>query len=482
LTNSVLAAPATAPKVRSVPSYAFSHGHDALELAESAGLVLDPWQADVIVGSMGVRPDGQWSAFEVGVEVPRQNGKDAILEVRTLAGLYLIGERLITFSAHQFDTSLEAFRRLLELVEEADLQREIKRISRSHGEEGIELKSGQRVRYRTRTKGGGRGFSGDCLILNEAMILPESAMGSVFPTLAARPNPQVWYTGSAVDKEVHEHGVVFTRVRDRGHRRDRRLGWWEFGAHGYEHPDEIPPEVAADPVTWLQANPAMSVRIAEEYIRAEQGALASRTFAVERLGVGDRPSTDDTADQKIDAAAWDALEDRESRRTGPIVFVFDVSPDDRSAAIAVGGRRADGLRHVEIVDHRPGTGWLEDRVIELYEKHSPKEIVCDARGPASEFVETLKNRGVRVETMDAREHAQACSSLVSAVKGGMLRHLGTSEVRAALKGAATRPLGDAWAWARKTSSVDICPLVAVTLAQRKAELMRDTSDHEFGWM
>jgi hypothetical protein len=50
-----------------------------------------------------------------------------------------------------------------ELLEEGGLISQLKarRVSRSHGSEGFLLKSGQRLRYRTRTKGGGRGFSGD---------------------------------------------------------------------------------------------------------------------------------------------------------------------------------------------------------------------------------------------------------------------------------------------------------------------------------
>jgi hypothetical protein len=34
----------------------------------------------------------------------------------------------------------------------------------------------------------------------------------------------------------------------------------------------------------------------------------------------------------------------------------------------------------------------------------------------------------------------------------------------AIRGAATRKLGDSWAWSRRNSSVDISPLVASTLA------------------
>jgi hypothetical protein len=45
-----------------------------------------------------------------------------------------------------------------------------------------------------------------------------------------------------------------------------------------------------------------------------------------------------------------------------------------------------------------------------------------------------------------------------------VRHLGSLELRAAIHGAATRPLGDAWAWSRKGSSVNISPLVSSTIA------------------
>jgi hypothetical protein len=40
----------------------------------------------------------------------------------------------------------------------SDLSRRVKTIKRSHGQEGVYLSNGQRLRYKTRTKGGGRGF------------------------------------------------------------------------------------------------------------------------------------------------------------------------------------------------------------------------------------------------------------------------------------------------------------------------------------
>jgi hypothetical protein len=62
------------------------------------------------------------------------------------------------------------------------------------------------------------------------------------------------------------------------------------------------------------------------------------------------------------------------------------------------------------------------------------------------------------------EHAQACGQLVDLVTDRELVHLGSNELATAVRGARTRPLGDAWAWSRKNSAVDISPLVAATLA------------------
>jgi hypothetical protein len=460
---------AQAPRLCAVPPAQSSAGQEVIELAQLAGLELDPWQQFVLDRSLGERVDGQWAAFEVGLVCQRQNGKGGILEARELGGLFLLGEQLITHSAHQFDTSLEAFSRLLALIEQTpDLDRRVQRVSRSHGEEGITLKGGQRIRFRTRTKGGGRGFSGDCVILDEAMELPETALGALFPTLSARPNPQIWYTGTAVDQEIHDHGVVLARVRERGHRGDDpKLAYFEWSIDA-DSPDDVTQAVARDPEAWAQANPALGIRITPDYIAAEQRALAHRTFAVERLGVGDWPSTDNVM-HVIPLETWQALADPGSTIVGPVSFAFDVTPDRSRAAISAAGTRRDGLRHVEVIEHRRGTDWLPDRLQDLTKTHDTAGASCDGAGPAASLLPALQDRKVEVTTVTAKEHAQACGHFYDTVDQAAVRHLGTAEMDAAIQGAVKRSLGDAWAWSRKSSNVDISPLVASTLALWGAE-------------
>jgi hypothetical protein len=463
-----------APLSLLVPEGSESLGPVAVERARSAGLDLDEHQCLVLDGGLKVREDRGWAAGEVAVVEPRQNGKGAILEARIVAGVFDFGEELVIYSAHNFDTSLEMFRRVESLIlDTPELAREVKgKPKHSHGEEGFEFRSGQRIRFRTRTKGGGRGFSCDCLILDEAMFLPEFAYGALLPTLSARANPQVWYAGSAVDQEIHEHGVVLSRIRERGRSgAQSRLAFFEW-ALDFEAPADVPDNVMSDLATVAGANPAMFSRISADQVLLEQRSLDPRTFAVERCGVGDWARTDGVEATPFTYQEWVALRDEESELLDPICLAFDVSPD-RMSSIAAAGRRVDGKLHVEVLEHRAGTRWLAARLIELYENHDVDSLVCDGFGPAGSVIAQVEDAGVPVTRLAAKEHTQACGQLVDLVKEQGLRHLGSHELAAAVRGARTRPLGDAWAWSRKASSVDISPLVAATLGLGQAALLPD---------
>jgi hypothetical protein len=320
------------------------------------------------------------------------------------------------------------------------------------------------------------------------MVLQESFIGALLPTLSGRSvtgNPQVWYTGSAVDQHVHEHGVVFARIRERGlDGNDPSLAYFEwsaadaFDADGKPiTPETLDESVLADRDAWARANPGLGVRISEEHIENERRSMAARTFAVERLGVGDYPPTDAGALTVLDLTSWDSLADPDSRIAGSAWFALDVRPDRSAAAIAAAGQRPDGRAHVEIVDHGRGTGWVVERLREVVERQGAAAVVYDAAGPAASLAAELEASGVPVTSVSATDHARACGLIFDRVDQETLRHLGTSELRAAIHGAAQRPLGDAWAWSRKNSTVDISPLVAATLALWAAATIEVSS----GW-
>ncbi len=485
------------PRLRCVPDYVSSAGVEAIEVARVAGLELDPWEELVLTDALGERADGKWSAFEVGVNVPRQNGKGTVQEARELAGLFSFGERLLIHSAHEQDTSSEHFRRLLNLIEGVpEFDRRVLKAPRGKGAEGIELRGGQRIKFKTRTHSGGRGLTGDYVGLDEAMILPAAVTGVLVPTMAARSirgNPQLWYAGSQVDQAKHEHGVVFARLRERALAGAQRVMYVEWSAGLQEwlearglrfdpersEIDQLTPGFLDDEEMWMQANPGLGIRISFEHIANERGgALGSREFACERLGVPDPPDTSEDAGRVIAAEVWAACaeHDTSKRITSRYVYAVDVNPDRTWGAIAVAGRRTDGLTQIAVVEHARGSGWLVERCAELHEQNPDALFVLDARGPAASLVAELEALGIKhlsprtsrwsLILASTEDYGNACAGFFDAVIGGRLRYPAPQpELDDALATARRQTLGDRWKWARRSATgSDISPLVAVTLA------------------
>ena len=75
--------------------------------------------------------------------------------------------------------------------------------------------------------------------------------------------------------------------------------------------------------------------------------------------------------------------------------------------------------------------------------------------------EELEN--IKVVPIGMQEYARACGNFFDAVQSRTLCHLGDDTMREAIIGSSKRPLGDAWAWNRR-STTNITPLVAATLA------------------
>lgn len=437
--------------------------NEVLELLDRLKMNLDGWQLDVLHASL-LRCGEMWAAFTVAVCAPRQNGKNEILQARELAGALILGEELIIHSAHLADTCMEAFMRMDDLIDSSDwLSGQIRHVRRTNGREAIQFMNGARVRFRTRTRGGGRGFSGSPVIFDEPMFFPVISQNAILPIMSAQPDPQAWYTGSAVDQREHEDGVVFARVRERAlSGEDDRLAYFEWSLDAAA-PDMVSDGDASNPTVWAETNPALGIRITPGYIKAEREELTPRGFAVERLGVGDWPDTDDSNESPIDLDVWDDLADPLASAVGDVCLAFDVSPE-RHSSIASVGVTNQGKFVLEVIETGEGTSWVPERLRELYADLDVAQIVCDGVGPAVSIAKQVDEAGITVRRLDSNEHGQACGLLIDAINDGNLCHLDQDELQNAIRGSKPRPMVDAWAWSRRNSDVDISPLVAATFA------------------
>lgn len=82
------------PRISSIPPYVATVGTEVVDLTRMIGMALDPWQELVVNAGLGVDEHGEWAASEVGLVVPRQNGKALELStpILTVTGWTTIGD------------------------------------------------------------------------------------------------------------------------------------------------------------------------------------------------------------------------------------------------------------------------------------------------------------------------------------------------------------------------------------------------------
>jgi phage terminase large subunit-like protein len=437
-----------------------------IQWGAAVGIDLFPWQQDILRHGLA-RNGPKWAAYEASLVCPRQNGKNEALLLLELAAVAILKKKLVIHSAHQFATAQKHFQALEDVIRELPELRKLmparldSGFVTSNGKEAIRFRNGARIEFKARSRGSSRGFSADLIVLDEAFDLAPAAVGAMFYTLRARPDPQVWFTSSA----AHVDSVVL-----HSHRKRHEEG--EQGRFFYAEWANEPGVDLSDPETWYRSNPSLGVLTASgrplieeatfwnEWNSAKHDPDLVREFAREVCGIPEGMGGDTG---KIRLAAWDDLEDSGSVIQGDPVFALDVSPERSWSSIAAAGRRSDGLGHVEVFERREGTGWVPDFVESVW-KAQKRPFRIDPGAPAGALIGELESRGVEIVEVSAREHAQACGAILDAVTNQMIRHRVDPMLRAAVAGAKDRPMADAWLWSRASSAVDISPLVAVTLA------------------
>lgn len=447
---------AQVPRLRISPGGREELADTAIELSGLYGLELDPWQQYVLRRGMRVEPDSDmWTASRVGLSVPRQNGKSALLVARELAALLLVPEeRLIIHSAHLVGTALEGFRNIKGLFENYDdLGKRVKRIREANGEQGIEMMDGARLLFRARARGNVRGMSPQLLILDEAQILPDEAWSSMLPSVSAQVNSQIWLTGTPPGPT--DPGEVFSRMRKSAiSGDDKRVAWLEWSVDG-----DIAVE---DRRLWAKANPAMGIRINEDTVEDELHSMDEATFARERLGM----FASDKQLAVIPGDVWAARAVDEVPDVPISAIGIDMAPDAARVSVAVGLKTDDGV-HVELADitaASDSTDALVEWIVARAKRRVP--ILIDAMSPARLLIPILKARKCKVIVMSGGEVIESTAGFFNSAKEGTLTHFGQEQVTESLAGARRKPIGDAggWKWDRKSMNVDLTPIMAVTNA------------------
>lgn len=436
---------------------------DVADLSASLGMPLDEWQEQVFQASMGERADGRWASKFVGCSAPRQNGKSQLIVARALAGVLLFGEKMILISAHETDTAREIWKRLIDVVEdnpslEARVTGRMDAINREFLSFGQGAEK-QTIKLKARQRSGARGFSADCLLLDEAQILDKQSWGSIVPTMSARPNPQLWLFGTPPTES--DDPFAFSRVRDSAMAKKARHCWVEWSAG--------PDDDIDDPETWAKANPSYGVRISYEACADDRSAMDDEQFARERLGMWSIAGSSAV----IPYGMWDEQSDHNSLAVDRWALGVEVAPDAARATVCLAGLRDDGRWHVELDEAREGIAWVVPYVKALLDANPQiRGVGVDAGSPSKVLLDEFESEGVHVITPKVQDLGSACTTVLAGVVSGEIFHIDQGQLNAAVKVAGKRSLGDTgmWVWSRKSATSDITPVQAMTLALWVAKL------------
>lgn len=396
--------------------------------------------------------DGRPAYREVVVTINRQSGKSVLTlawQVQRARGWEHLGPQSISYSAQ---AGVDSRKKLLDdwapLIEPRKKLLGVRRILRANGSEGVEFDNGSKVSLLAGTEQAGHGKTIDLAVKDEFFADHDDRRDqALVPAMATRKFGQVLTASTAGTAD----SVPLNRLIARGRaavaagKRDG-IAYFEWSADEDDDPD--------DPDVWWACMPALGHTISVEVVEHARRTLTDAEFRRAFLNI----PTIRSESRLIPVSVWDAVCSPGHQPSGQLVFAVDVNPERSAAAVA----SSDGSS-VELVEHRPGTGWLAQRCAELDARWGPASWVLDQGGPAGSLVVELERAGVRVDAMSRREMVGACGVFFDAVVDRRVKVRSHSSLDAAVGAVGKRSVGDAWMWSRK-GAADICPLVAVTLA------------------
>jgi len=460
----------------------------ALELDDPslADLVPEPlpWQRWFLIHALELLP-GKEKIFRfrtVLLLVARQNGKSSLLVMLILWRLFTDGAPMIIGAAQTLDVAEETWSRVVNIAEAVpELAAEIDKVSDGNGKRFIRLDTRERYRPQAASGRGGRGWSGDMVLLDELNQQKTwAAWSAISKTTMARPRAQVYGVSNAGDSTA----VVLRHLR--------KMALNFINGEVGDGTDDLDEELAAllresaiglfewsaeesrsirDRDGWYEANPALGHTITEAAIAA---ALSDPEWVfraevlnqfVNLANVGPFPN-----------GSWagcrETTVERDTKRQP--AFCVELSHDRTWASIGIAYFDTQGRRRVELAARRPGTEWIIPWLQSPDRRVKPERITLQTRGaPASSLVEEFRKAGIELTDWEGPDLARACGMFYDGIRRAVaddldefdgelaITHGDQPALDIAANSARIKALGDGWAVDRKNSPEDAAPLMAV---------------------
>jgi hypothetical protein len=458
-----------------------THGFACIAFAEEVlGVKLFPWQRWLLLHALELNLDGTYRWRFVVVEVARQSGKTLVLLVLALWHIYALDSRMVIGTAQDLTRSEKSWAEAVEWAMDNDeLAPLIEDVKRGHPKV-LTLITGCEYRVAAASRRGGRGFTGDLILLDELREHQSwDSWASVTNTMNARPKAQAWAFSNAGDSL----SVVLRYLRACAHRDlgwpdgdadaevlagadeetveladDNPLGWFEWSS---------PPHATrTDRQAWAQANPSLNhTEVTENCITERALSTALRTspphiFDMECMcrwvslaGGGPFPegcwaaTLEDQATPAPDAKSAICVEVSGGLRERTYIA---------RAALDEQGRPVFG-----IWADQAGTDWVMDWLQANRAGFAVVVLRSGAGTPALSLLDQIEAAELPLEKWSAADVSAAHGQMFDAVRDGQVRHRPHPGLDMAATSAAIKvQSGGGWIIDHRNSPSDTAPLTA----------------------
>lgn len=416
----------------------------------------------------------RYSADTCGLSVPRQNGKNAILEMVELTKA-AIQHRKILHTAHEVKTCRKAFLRLKSFFEQPEkypeLAEMVKYIRSANGQEAIQLwryddagdkVDGGSIEFIARSKSSGRGFTVDDVVCDEAQEMTDEQFEVLRSTNSAAPskNPQLIMCGTPTPPS--SPGTVFKRTRKSAIAgATKRTCWIEWSVEDIGD--------VRDMSRVEDTNPALGYRLQESVIDSELNSMEPDGFARERLGWW----AEDGTNTLISSADWVCLEiaeDQTPTDEPPNKKAYGVkfTPDGSKVCVCVAILRPDGSVHTEIINNgyrlaSSGVRWISEYL--LSRQYTTAAVAIDGLSGANVLIDQLHDGRYPTKAImnpGAPGMIAAVTMLLEAVREQTLTHINQEALTTSAVQSQRREIGNRGGWGFEGD--ESAPIEAASLA------------------
>ena len=411
-----------------------------IELLEHYGIKLLPWQKAVLYRWRALDENGKWANPDIGLVVPRQNGKSELLIARIIGGMVFLGEALV-YTAQSDNTVKEIKLRVQRFFYDAD--QEIRELLTDEFDaepkslDYVELSNRGRCVFRTRTRTNGLGATNDTLLLDEAQEETDAQQEALLPTISAghKQNYQTIRVGTP--PTAGTSGTVF--VRTRKNVLDGKITdycWQEWSVETITDNN--------DEEAWYDTNPSLGYFLMKPAVKKEAQQMANDSFNKMRLGwfagVENMRAISDEQWQPL------AVESVQLPEYPNLVYAVKFAPDRSSVTLAVGVIMPNGKVHIEVVERRSmnaGIAWLAAWLLERWRKCN--KIIIDGAAGTQLLVEELTRSEQRISkkilTPNVREAGAAYAAFYTAIQQQTITHFDQPVLNVSIRTVKKRDIG-----------------------------------------